>query len=187
APAWPGAPATAAPAPRPTSRPGSASAPSPAASRPTASPACRNSHDVGWHGPLPPPPPLRAGLSHMSKELEEEWFAPCSKPHFPGNGLVSGMTPQDIEGNSTNDRKILWSVILARPSVVFVEDNIELPMQVIFHTPVSTRDFKNPGGRQTPGQGNVARCHLGLLAHAPALGLDAGQGDQARERRGVGR
>ncbi|MGO4129840.1 hypothetical protein AB4Z01_35970, partial [Inquilinus sp. YAF38] len=40
--------------------------------------------------PLPQPPPARAGLSHVCKEFEEEFFAPFCAAHFAGEGFVEG-------------------------------------------------------------------------------------------------
>ena len=49
------------------------------------------------------PPGAEAGLSHMSKEFEEEFFSPRCEVHFACNGLVVGMSSQDIEGDPSQD------------------------------------------------------------------------------------
>ena len=82
------------------------------------------------------PPP---GLSHMSKELEEEVFAPRSELHFSGEGSSVGMGSQYVEGDASNDGKVLWSIILAGSRIVLVEDNVERPMEVIFDPPMQAR------------------------------------------------
>src|SRR6516162_9756964 len=102
--------------------------------------------------PPPQPAPAGAGLLHISKELEEEGLAPSSELHFAPDGFFGGVVAQNVESYSTNDTKILWRVILARSRVIFVEDNVELPMQVIFHTPMRPRDFENPHGREPLGE-----------------------------------
>src|SRR5262245_58872518 len=48
--------------------------------------------------------PRWAGLSHMSKELEEEGLAPSGEFHFSGNGLVRRVVAQDVESHSPYDR-----------------------------------------------------------------------------------
>ena len=39
----------------------------------------------------------------MSKEFEEEFFSPRCEVHFACNGLVVGMSSQDIEGDASQD------------------------------------------------------------------------------------
>jgi hypothetical protein len=47
-----------------------------------------------------------AGLSHMSKELEEEVFSPSCEVHFAGDGFVVGMGAQDVEGDASEDGEV---------------------------------------------------------------------------------
>src|SRR5713101_5619066 len=55
----------------------------------------------------PQPLPTRAGLSHMSKEFEEELLLPCGEFHFASYGSIIGMSLQDVERDAANDGKIL--------------------------------------------------------------------------------
>jgi hypothetical protein len=82
----------------------------------------------------------------MSKELEEEGFAPGGELHFSGNGLIGWVTSQDIEGHAADDRKVFRGVILAAASVVLVENYIELPVEVILDTPMRPGDFETRAG-----------------------------------------
>src|SRR5690348_1989961 len=82
------------------------------------------------------PPPLRAGLLHISKELEEELFLPRGKLHFSGDSPVEGVRSQNVERDAANDGEIFWGVILAGSRVVFVEDNVEFPMEVVLNAPM---------------------------------------------------
>jgi hypothetical protein len=51
--------------------------------------------------------PFRAGLSHMSKELEEEVFAPHGGAHFSADGFGRGVQAQDVLGQSSDDGEVL--------------------------------------------------------------------------------
>ncbi len=71
----------------------------------------------------------------MSKEFVEEFFAPSGELHFAGGRSRVWVDAQDVEGLAPDDGDILWSIILARSRVVFVEDDIERPVQMVFDTP----------------------------------------------------
>src|SRR6266852_5388187 len=90
--------------------------------------------------PLPnPPQPSPAcgiGLSQMSKEFEEEFLLPCSEFHLAPDGSIIGVSPQDVECDAAHDSKVFRPVILARSSVIFVEDDVEAPVQLIFYAPM---------------------------------------------------
>ena len=65
----------------------------------------------------------------MSKELEEESLLPQGELHLSGDGLVAGMGSQDVESHASDDGEILWSVVFPAACVVFMESDIELPVQ----------------------------------------------------------
>src|SRR5882724_7306682 len=123
----------------------------------------------------------------MNKEFEEELFAPVCELHFACDRPLDRVSTQDIESHPSNDREILWRIVLARSRIVLVEDDVELPMEVVFDAPVSPRRFEHVSGRQTFGEDDVACRSFDLATPALALGLDASQGGQAREAGRVGR
>src|SRR5712691_922473 len=130
--------------------------------------------------------PSRAGLSHMSKEFEEELLLPCGEFHFASYGSIIGMSLQDVERDAAHDGKILWPVILARSGIILVEDNVEPPVQLVFYAPMRARDFERASGRQPLGQDHVVHC-AGQLAVGVALGFDAADGGEIGKGRRVGR
>src|SRR5208283_4588997 len=68
------------------------------------------------------------GLSHMSKEFEEELFAPSGEFHFSCDGAFVWVGVQDVDSHSSDDGEVLWRVVLARSRVILVEDHVERPM-----------------------------------------------------------
>src|SRR3990172_6907504 len=126
-------------------------------------------------------PVRRAGLSHMSKELEEELFAPSSELHFSGGGAFIRMRIKDIQRHPADERQVLRRMVLAASGVVFMEHHIEWPMQVVFHTPMLPNDFQNPARRHALGQGNVVDRGLALAASLLPLALDAREQDKTRK------
>ena len=97
------------------------------------------------------------------------------------------MSTQDVECHSPDDGKILWAVILSRSGVVLVEDDVEGPMKVVFDTPMGARHLEHSARQETLGERHVAGGGFALAAVGGALGLDAGEGREMRERRRVGR
>src|SRR5260370_37628376 len=116
----------------------------------------------------------------MRKELEEELGFPWGEVHFAGDGGIIRMRPQDVERDTAQDRKVFWAVILACSGVVLVEDDIELPMELIFYAPMRARDFEHAFGRKALGQVHIMH-RLGQLAIRMSLGLDAADGGEAGE------
>ena len=78
----------------------------------------------------------------MSKEFEEEVFAPCGEFHFSGGGSVFGVGSQDVESDSTQDGKVLWGEILAGSGVVLVEDDVERPVKLVLDAPIGSHCFE---------------------------------------------
>src|SRR6266436_4452512 len=97
------------------------------------------------------PSPLMAGLSHVSKELEEEYCVESGAFHFSARRGVVGMSPENIEGKASNHGEVLWGVVLPGAGVVLVEDYVQGPMELIFHRPVGADHFEHLGGRQASG------------------------------------
>ena len=108
----------------------------------------------------------------MSKELVEELLFPSSELHFACDRTSIWVGAQDVEGDAAQEGKILRAVILAGARIVLVEDDIELPVQLIFHAPVRARHLQQAFGRELSGRHHVVQC-VGDLAVRVALGLDA--------------
>ena len=49
-------------------------------------------------------PDVRAGLSHIRKQLEEEWPIPPCEVHLAGDGAWQRMRTQDVQCHASNDR-----------------------------------------------------------------------------------
>ena len=60
-----------------------------------------------------PRPLVEPRLSHLGKEIEEEFFVPVCPSHFTGHWLVERLGPQDILCEACDDGEILWVVVLA--------------------------------------------------------------------------
>lgn len=120
----------------------------------------------------------------MSKEAEEESFAPSSHVHFASDGSFIWVSAKDIEGDASEDGKVLGGIVFTRSGLIFVEADVELPMEVIFDAPMGTGDFKQPFWGQQRGQGDIAGGGFDLVATA-ALGLDASDRRQPGKGRGI--
>ena len=77
----------------------------------------------------------------MSKDFEEEVFAPRSTTHFATNRVIGRMHSQDVLGEAPDNREVFRPVILARSSGVLVEYDIKRPMQPVLDVPVGTHHF----------------------------------------------
>src|SRR5208337_471742 len=126
-----------------------------------------------------------AGLSHMSKEFVEEFFAPSGELHFAGGRSRVWVDAQDVEGLAPDDGDILWSTILARSRVVFVEDDIERPVQMVFYAPMGSIDLQHALGREPFGEGDIVHPAGGLAFAQPPLGFDASERGEAGKGRRI--
>src|SRR5690606_12155535 len=77
-------------------------------------------------------PPCGAGLLHMSKEFEEEVFAPVCAAHFLCDGLVDGMRAQDVLCQPADDGEVLRGVVLSGTRLILAEHHVEAPVQLVF-------------------------------------------------------
>jgi hypothetical protein len=85
----------------------------------------------------------------MSKEFEEEVFAPHCAAHFTADGSVCGMHSQDVVGEAADDGEVFRSVILAGACVVLVEYDVENPMQLVLDAPMCAHDLGHFGRRES--------------------------------------
>ncbi len=131
----------------------------------------------------------------MADEIEEEAVVPSGAQEFSAQrSLGVGMGSGDVERQSSQDGEVCRPIILAVAGQIFVEGNIERPMQRVLDTPMRSNDLKHPVGRPAPGEKEVAydrrfgaapAFHSGdggkpgkvvLQGHKPS-GYDAGRPD----------
>src|SRR5882762_773716 len=90
--------------------------------------------------PLPNPPP-QAGLSHVAQQFEEELVVPSCALEFGAQGyLCVGLSAGDVESQAPEDGDIGRSVVLAVSRQIFVEHDVERPMQAVLDGPVFAHD-----------------------------------------------
>ena len=137
----------------------------------------RNNYD-----PPSQPSPHGAGLSHMTEHAQEEGVVPPRAFDFLAQGRGRGVTADQIEGELSEDSKVLGRVVFASSVAILVEDDIEYPMQLVLDPPMGAHDAQQLLGGNIFGEQEVA--HLGRLRtgteHAAARG-DAGQRNDAGE------
>ena len=117
----------------------------------------------------------------MSKEFVEELFAPRGELHFSGERAGVWVGAQDVEGYAPDDGEVLRPIIFAGSGVVLKEDDVERPMQGVFHAPMRAFDLKHAFGREALGEGDVVDVGTGLAVAQPPLGFDAPERGEARK------
>src|SRR5690349_13753346 len=81
--------------------------------------------------PCLPPPPLRAGLSHLGEEGEQEGIVPSGAFDFSAERSLVRMRSENVEGQLSQNREVLRSMVLAVSGAILVEDNVENPMELV--------------------------------------------------------
>ena len=113
--------------------------------------------------------PGRAGLLHMSKEFEEEFFLPSGEFHFSRGRSWIWMGFEDVERHTPNERQVLRRMVLARPGIIFVEDDIQRPMKLVFDAPMLPNDFHQFARRLALRQRHIVDgcCRRPCAARSP--------------------
>src|SRR5688572_8257396 len=116
----------------------------------------------------------------MSKELKEELPFPSGEVHFSSDRLGRGVRAQDVERDSPDDGQVLGGVILSGACVVFVEDDIERPMQLVLDAPMAAHRLEQALGAEHARQEIIARGAAGpsidgALRYDPADGGELGE------------
>ena len=113
----------------------------------------------------------------MSDEVEEEVFVPTGSEQFsPHRGLGVGVRVGDIEGQSAQDGEVCRGVVLAVAGEVFVECDVERPVQAVLDAPMVAHDVEQALGREALGEEEDASCRS--LAVAAAFEAGDGSGRQ---------
>src|SRR5882672_2779949 len=103
------------------------------------------------------PTPTRAGLSHMADEVEKIVFVPSGTEKFsPQRSLGVWVMSCNIECKSPQDGEGCGGVVFAVSRRVFVERDIQSPMQAILDVPVAAADGKQSFWAHFLGEKKVA-------------------------------
>ena len=98
-----------------------------------------------------------AGLSHIRKHLEEEFFVPSSPLELGAHGGFGiGVSARNIQCQASQDSQVRRSVVFSRPGEILVEDNVERPVQSILYAPMLAHDAKKFGRLVAARQQEVA-------------------------------
>src|SRR3984893_445345 len=72
-----------------------------------------------------------AGLSHIRKHLEEEFFVPSSPLELGAHGGFGiGVSARNIQCQASQDSQVRRSVVFSRPGEILVEDNVSVQCKV---------------------------------------------------------
>ena len=118
----------------------------------------------------------------MSKDFEEEVFAPHGAAHFSADGSVGGMHSQDVVSKAADDGEVFRSVILAGARGVLVEYDIEYPMQLVLDAPMRAHDLGHFGGRELARERDVTDGGVFLARASDALGFDPSERPKAGQQ-----
>lgn len=103
------------------------------------------------------------GLSHISKEFEQELFSPSRALHFSGWGAFIRVRFKNIQRHSTDERQVLRRMVLATPGIVLMEHNVERPMQCRFPHSIRSDCFQNSPRRHAFGQRYIMNRRLAFV------------------------
>src|SRR2546425_10770477 len=94
--------------------------------------------------------PHRAGLSHLSHQLEKIGVVPGGAHHLSADRILFTVCAQSIAADSANQGKIFRTVILAGTALILLEDHVEAPVKSILDVPVTAHHIEDiPGAHAT--------------------------------------
>src|SRR5206468_78996 len=96
--------------------------------------------------------PRRAGLSHMAQHGEEEAVVPSGALDLAFDGPLVGMLADEVEGELSDEGKVLRSVVLAATDSVFGEGDVEDPVELVLDGPVGPGDLEHALGGEHGGE-----------------------------------
>ena len=67
------------------------------------------------------------------------------------------MGSQDVEGEFSQQSEVLWGIVFSATAGVFVEDDVEHPVKLVFDAPMGSNDLQEAGGGEELGEDEVAR------------------------------
>jgi len=92
----------------------------------------------------------------MTEEAEQKGFVPCGGLYFPADGHFGGVGAEEIERELSHDSKVFWSAILSRSIGIFLEHDIENPVQLVLYGPMRPHGLKQFLRGNIPGENEVA-------------------------------
>src|SRR5690242_21596537 len=95
------------------------------------------------------------------------------------------MRSENVEGQLSQNREVLRSMVLAVSGAILVEDNVENPMELVLDRPVGADHIEKPCGREPARQQEVSDQRFFLAVEA-ADGIDARHRPEPRGRVGFG-
>src|SRR2546423_1858985 len=95
-----------------------------------------------------PPSPASAGLSHLGEEVEQVCVLPSCTFHFSANRGFVGVGVEDVESETADHGEICRAIVLAGTGAIFIEHDVEDPVQTVLDTPVSAHDTQQLLGRE---------------------------------------
>jgi hypothetical protein len=78
----------------------------------------------------------------MSQSVEEEVLAPSRFESFDPRGGLVWVGFEDVCRETSQEGKVSGTIILSVSGVIFVEDDVLLPMTSIFDVPMTPNDLK---------------------------------------------
>ena len=100
------------------------------------------------------------------KETQEVGFVPSGLEAFAVDADFDGLISfKQVEGQAAEAGVVLCAVVLADSSLVFIETDVQLPVQLVFHRPMPPHRGSHPGGirlsvtadKVTPLRGDLMR------------------------------
>jgi hypothetical protein len=96
--------------------------------------------------------------------VEEEGVVPAGAFDLATGRAVIGVGAQDVEGAAAQAGEVLGRVILAGMGAVFVENDVQDPVQTVVDLPVRSYDFEEARSQEDPREEKVAGCGGGPAA-----------------------
>ena len=121
----------------------------------------------------------------MSKEFEEEFFLPSGEFHFSRGRSWIWMGFEDVERHTPNERHVLRRMVLARPGIIFVEDDIQRPMKLVFDAPMLPNDFHQFARRLALRQRHIVDGCPGFAVDLAPLALHPSEHHETRQGRRI--
>ena len=97
----------------------------------------------------------------MTEHAKKEGIVPTGALDFLAHRYGRRMCPDEVECELADDCKVLGSMVFPGSVAVFVEDDIEHPMQLVLDGPMAAHDLQKFFGREVFGKQIVA-CERAL-------------------------
>lgn len=78
----------------------------------------------------------------MCDEAEKEAVVPCCAFDFLPHGYFLRVSAQDVEGEFSQDSEVLGRIVISGSVGIFLEDDVEHPVQLVLDGPVASHGAK---------------------------------------------